>query len=76
MPAPLSLTLIDAHTHIGADLLFYFQGTYPYALDRPSEGQGQARRPLHEEFPCSGLKVQATVQRLASTNIPAFLGTL
>jgi predicted TIM-barrel fold metal-dependent hydrolase len=26
---------IDAHTHLGADLLFYFGGGYPYALDLP-----------------------------------------
>ncbi len=140
MPAPLSPTLIDAHTHIGADLLFYLQGHYPYALDWPTlveqgeqfgigkfvvfptvshlglnvsdfrqgrisseggwekipyvfenrrhmreivqlfphyteralplwmmdpsreaKGQCEALRALHEEFPCSGLKVQATI---------------
>ncbi len=30
------LDLIDAHTHIGADLMFYLQGNYPYALDWPT----------------------------------------
>ncbi len=28
--------LIDVHTHVGVDLLFYFQGNYPYALDWPT----------------------------------------
>ena len=28
--------LIDAHTHVGADLLFYLRGDYPYALDWPT----------------------------------------
>jgi predicted TIM-barrel fold metal-dependent hydrolase len=27
---------IDIHTHIGVDLLFYFGGGYPYALDLPN----------------------------------------
>ncbi len=29
------MTKIDVHTHLGADLLFYFGGGYPYALDLP-----------------------------------------
>lgn len=32
-PAP---DLIDAHTHVGVDLMFYLQGNYPYALDWPT----------------------------------------
>lgn len=28
--------LLDAHTHIGTDLLFYLRGDYPYALDWPT----------------------------------------
>jgi predicted TIM-barrel fold metal-dependent hydrolase len=27
---------IDIHTHLGVDLLFYFRGGYPYALDLPT----------------------------------------
>ncbi len=27
---------IDVHTHVGVDLLFYFGGGYPYALDLPN----------------------------------------
>jgi len=132
--------LIDAHTHVGADLLVYLRGNFPYALDWPSlvemgeqngigkfvvfpmvshlglniaearrgrittegawekipyvfenrrfmteiagqfphyadrafplwmvdpsreaQAQCEALRTLHEEFPCSGLKIQATV---------------
>ena len=136
-----SMPLIDAHTHVGVDLLFYFQGHSPYALSWPdlmeagiglgidqfvvfpmpthlglnldalrrgeitTDGgwekvpyafenrrmmeeisreaatatralplwmfdpmreprqQCEALRELHEEFPCSGLKVQATIIR-------------
>lgn len=138
---PGSLSLIDAHTHVGVDLLFYLQGNAPYGLgwselceagdalqverfvvfpmpthlalraDALREGrietggaweqvpyafenrrmaseiarhpEGAARalpfwmfdparepqrqcaalRALHEEFPCAGLKVQATIIR-------------
>lgn len=137
---PVKDCLIDGHTHVGVDLLFYLRGYYPYAQDWPSlvakgqtsgiarfvvfpmvshlglnvadlregrisgsgglEGvpyayenrrlmveltrrfpehaeaalplwmidpsrsqaaQVEALRKLHEEFPCSGLKIQATV---------------
>ena len=35
--------LIDAHTHVGTDLLFYLRGHYPYALDWPAlVEQGEA----------------------------------
>lgn len=140
MPIPSKLSLIDAHTHVGADLLFYLQGHQPYALDWPNlveqgersgigrfvvfpmvshlglnvaelrvgritsegawervpyafenrrmmteivhhfpqytdralplwmidpsreaAGQCAALRELHQEFPCSGLKIQATI---------------
>lgn len=140
MTVPAASSLIDAHTHVGTDLLFYLRGHYPYALDWPSlvdqgeavgmgkfvvfpmvshlglnvselrrglitsegawekipyafenrrlmteimhlfprladralplwmldpsrepKGQCEALRALHEVFPCSGLKVQATI---------------
>jgi len=31
-----SLSLIDGHTHIGVDPMFYLLGNYPYALDWPT----------------------------------------
>lgn len=34
--APHRDGLIDAHTHVGVDLMFYLQGHYPYALDWPT----------------------------------------
>ena len=36
MPDLADLLLIDAHTHVGTDLLFYLRGHFPYALDWPS----------------------------------------
>jgi len=32
----MGTTLIDGHTHIGVDLMFYLRGHYPYALDWPT----------------------------------------
>ena len=36
MNNPPPTGLLDAHTHIGTDLLFYLRGDYPYALDWPT----------------------------------------
>ena len=57
---------IDVHTHLGADLLFYFGGGYPYALDLPqlvADGQrnGLDRwvvfpMPTHTALSIQGLK--------------------
>jgi hypothetical protein len=50
MTARSSLPLIDVHTHVGTDLLFYFQGNLPYAFENRrmmpeiSRSEGLARR--------------------------------
>jgi len=36
MPSTNDSILIDAHTHVGADLSIYLRGHFPYALDWPS----------------------------------------
>jgi len=38
--------IIDCHNHIGTELIFYFQGAYPYCQDIPSLVEHQASRRL------------------------------